>query len=299
MAPHKTKRVSVLITGCSPGGMGAALAIAFHEAGHRVFATARNPAKLAPLAERGIVTVTLDVTSAESIASAVASVTSTLGHGRGLDILINNAAGSYSMPVVDIALDKARQLFETNVWAPMAVTQAFLPLLLKSDRALVANHTSAGSVAAIPFQGVYNASKAALAMLTETMRMELSAFGIRVVDLKTGGVRSNLILNNNVNADSEGLPEGSIFGPARETVQRALSQLDLTDKQGISASRWAAEVSSVLLQRSPPPVVWKGSSAELASWIALLPTWVWTSFMRRMTKLDVVEEEIMASRKRK
>ncbi|KAH7313569.1 short chain dehydrogenase [Stachybotrys elegans] len=297
MASSNRDRVSVLITGCSPGGMGAALAIAFHEAGHQVFATARNPTKLQALAERGIATVTLDITSTESIAAAVASVTSSLKGGKGLDILVNNAAGSYAMPVVDISLDKAKQLFETNVWSHVAVTQAFLPLLLKSERPVIVNHTSVGSMAAVPWQGVYNASKAALAMLTDTMRMELSGFGIRVVDLKTGGVKTNIIDNNNFHIEGDKLPEGSIFAPAREAVQKAIGQEDAHAWQGMTAEQWADEVVGLLLKRNPPAVVWKGSGAFMSRIALLFPGWVMEGVARKITNMNAIEEVIRASRK--
>ncbi|KAH6847540.1 hypothetical protein B0I37DRAFT_147110 [Chaetomium sp. MPI-CAGE-AT-0009] len=236
------QKLNVLITGCSPGGMGAALAVEFHNAGHHVYATARNPSKLSPLAEQGIQTLTLDITSASSIESAVSAVTATLPPTRGLDILINNAASSYTMPVVDVSLPAARELFDVNVWAQLAVTQAFLPLILRSTTPtttatnvdfapLIVNHTSVGSVTALPFQGIYNASKAALAMLTATMRMELAPLGVRVVDLKTAGVRTNIIANSSFNnAAGDGpdggarLPPSSVFAPVREQVERIMSQ---------------------------------------------------------------------------
>lgn len=255
--------------------MGAALALAFHSAGHHVFATARNPSKLAPLAEQGIQTVALEITSSTSITAAVAAVSSALPDGKGLDILVNNAAGSYAMPLADVALPAARDLFEVNVWAQLAVTQAFLPLLLKSAAAggfapLVANHTSVGSVTAIPFQGVYNASKAALAMLTSTLRIELAPLGVRVVELKTGGVRTNIIGNSSFNKGGERLPEGSVYEPARAQAERIMSQEGFT-RIGVPAEVWAKEVAGVLLGRRVPAVVWKGESAGLARVLSALP----------------------------
>jgi len=89
---------------------------------------------------------------------------------------------------------------------------------------MIINHASVGSRAALPFQGIYNASKAALAMLTETMRLELAAFGIAVIDLKTAGVHTNIIANNNVNAKAGRLPAGFIYEPARKVVEEAMSQ---------------------------------------------------------------------------
>ena len=303
-----TKKLTILITGCSPGGMGAALAIVFHKAGQLVYATARNPSKLEPLAAQNIQTLALDVTSASSIATAVSTVSSSLPEGKGLDMLINNAAGSYTMPIADVSLDAARQLYDVNVWSHIAVSQAFLPLLLKSTtttasapgsagagHALIVNHTSVGSVTALPFQGIYNSSKAALAMLTETMRMELAPFGIRVIDLKTAGVKTNIIANNNVNSRAERLPQNSIYAPAREVVEEAMSQEGLKEK-GSSAEQWAAEVSALLLGKNPPNVIWRGESASLARVANSLPSGLFGGTIRKMTKLDVVEDLIRKSR---
>ncbi|GJC78877.1 short-chain dehydrogenase cctT [Colletotrichum liriopes] len=302
------KKLNILITGCSPGGMGAALATTFHNAGHHVYATARNPSKLSSLAEQGMQTISLDVTSASSIASAVEAVSSSLPDDEGLNMLINNAAGNYTMPIADVSLDAAKELFDLNVWSQIAVTQAFLPLLLKSttstspstsgapSRAMIVNHTSVGSVTAIPFQGIYNSSKAAFAMLSETMRLELSPFGISVIDLKTAGVRTNLISNSNVNSKAERLREGSIYGPARDVVEKAMSQEGLV-KIGIAAEQWAAEVAGLLLGKSPPAVIWKGESATAARLASSMPCNMFEGMVKRMTKLDIVEEIITESRK--
>lgn len=300
-----TRKLRILITGCSPGGTGAALAIAFHNAGHHVYATARSISKLSPLAEQGIETMALDVTSASSIAAAVSSVSSSLPDGAGLDMLVNNAAGSYIMPIADVSLDEARKLFDVNVWSHIAVVQAFLPLLLKSSalssenahapQAMIVNHTSVGSVSALPFQGVYNSSKAAFAMLSQTMRLELAPFGISVVELKTAGVRTNLISNNNFNNVAERLPKGSIYEPAREVVEKAMSQDDLREI-GITPEQWAAEVSALLLGNNPPSVIWKGENALMSRVGSMLPTWVAEGVLKRITKLTLVEAIIERSR---
>lgn len=220
-------------------------------------------------------------------------------------MLVNNAAGSYTMPIADVSLDAARALFDQNVWSHIAVTQAFLPLLLESTRnsagghpvqeALIVNHTSVGSVTALPFQGIYNASKAALAMLSETMRLELAPFGIRVIDLKTAGVRTNIISNNNVNARADALPKNSIYQPAREVVEKAMSQEGLVEK-GIPAEQWAEQVAALLTRDNPPAVIWKGESALLARIATLLPSGLFEGTIKKMTRLDVVEDLIKQSR---
>ncbi|KAK0701895.1 hypothetical protein B0T26DRAFT_659624 [Lasiosphaeria miniovina] len=307
-----SKALTILITGCSPGGMGAALAVAFHKAGHNVYATGRDLGKLTPLATQDIKTLALDVTSAPSIASAVAAVSAALPLDRGLDMLVNNAAANYTMPVADAALDAAKAVFDVNVWAQLAVTQAFLPLLLRAttvsassgsrgQEALIVNHTSVGSRAALPFQGVYNASKAALAMLSETLRLEVAAFGLRVVDLKTAGVRTNLIANSNVNSSAaDSLPAGSMYAPAREVVEAAMSQQALVHR-GIQPDVWAEDMAALLLGnwrgKPPPPVVWSGESVLLARLALAMPCNLFEGFVKKMTKLDVVEEIVRESRK--
>ncbi|KAH6693750.1 short-chain dehydrogenase [Plectosphaerella plurivora] len=292
MAPTQ---LTVFITGCTPGGMGAALATAFHDAGHLVYASGRNLAKMSPLEEKGIKTIALDITSTESLEQAKAALTSLLPKGRGLDILINNAAGSYSMPIVDVSLSAAKNLFDINVWSQLATIQTFLPLLLQATSAKqgdfkpqIVNHTSVGSVTALPFQGTYNASKAALAMLTQTMRMELAAFDIRVIELKTAGVKTNIINNNNVNSNADALPQDSIFAPARAVVEKAMSQQELASR-GISPEQWASDVAALLLSNNPPRVIWKGESALLARVGSMIPGNLFEGMMKKITKLDIVE----------
>lgn len=295
--------LSVLITGCSAGGMGEALATALHDSGHHVFATARDPQKMAKLTARGIQTFALDISSDTSIEASVNFVSAALPQGKGLDMLINNAAGAYSMPIADASIAAAKSLFDVNVWAHIAVTQAFLPLLLQASsikgstsNTLIVNHTSVGSIAALPFQGIYNSSKAALAMLTDTMRMELAPFNIRVVDLKTAGVRTNIITNNNVNSAADSLPRGSIYEPAREIIEAAMSQKNLAHI-GISPEQWATEVADLLLSKNPPAVIWKGESARIAQIASKMPCNVSEGFLKKMTKLDVVEQIITEARR--
>ncbi|KAE8453970.1 hypothetical protein EG329_007746 [Mollisiaceae sp. DMI_Dod_QoI] len=271
---------TVLITGCSDGGLGAALAIAFHEAGLHVYATARNPSKMAQLAARGIETRTLDVLSESSIAKCVSELSS-------LDILINNAGASYTMPVSDLSITEAKKLFDLNVWSYLAMTQAFLPLLLKS-KGMIVNQTSIASVTTLPFQSAYAASKSAMAMFSNTQRLELEPFGITIVELKTGVVKSNFIRNIQKEETQSCLPEGSIYGPAKEVVEKALRQDGFADS-GMPAQQWANKVTQDLLRKNPPPVIWRGEEAWLARIAAILPFGMFDGMVKKMTGLDVVE----------
>jgi 1-acylglycerone phosphate reductase len=150
---------------------------------------------------------------------------SKLTSGR-LDI---NAGAGYSMPLMDISLPAAQSLFSLNVWSYIAVSQAFLPLLFSSTahvgghKPMIVNHTSVVSIIPNAHAGVYHASKAVNTMLTDTLRLEMKPFGIRVVEIKTGGVRSNFFenLKADVNAAPK-LPEGSTYTPAKEEIERCM-----------------------------------------------------------------------------
>lgn len=277
-----SNKQSVLITGCSDGGLGAALAIAFHEAGLQVYATARNPTKMTDLESRGISILPLDVLSESSIAACVSKLSR-------LDILINNAGATYNIPASDINIPEARKLFDLNVWSYVAVTQAFLPLLLESPKAIIVNQTSIGAVTTLPFQGVYTASKAAMAMISDTQRLELEPFGITVVDLKTGVVRSNLIKNQIDATQGSTLPKGSIYEPAKEVVEKGMRQ-DTFIGAGLPADQWARGVTHDLLKKKPPSVIWRGESAWLARLGTVLPFGMMDGTVKKLSGLDVVEK---------
>ncbi|KAH8668998.1 hypothetical protein BX600DRAFT_539072 [Xylariales sp. PMI_506] len=274
---------TVLITGCSDGGMGAALAIAFHKAGLHVYATARDTAKMQQLASIGIETLALDIQSEASISNAIGKV-------PALDILVNNAGAQFCMPVVDANIAEAKNIYDLNVWSHIAVIQAFLPLLMKSSSGVIVNQTSIGSVLTIPFQGVYNSSKAAMAMLSDSLRLELQPFGIKVVELKTGVVKTNLIKNQQSSKKAL-LPKGSIYEPARDVVEQVLRQQQFKDS-GISAERWAEATVRDLLHNNPPPVIWRGESATATRIGTVLPFGTLDGMMKKLTKMDVVSQAV-------
>lgn len=273
---------TVLITGCSEGGMGAALAVAFQQAGFRVYATARDTSKMAGLSHAGIETLTLDIMSAQSIDACVANIPS-------LDILVNNAGASYSMPVSDMDIDDAKRIFDINVWAQIATTQAFLPLLLKS-KGMIVNQTSVVGCVPGPFQAVYNASKAAMSMISDCQRLELEPFGVRVIDLKTGAVASNLMKNQKAQTPMT-LPSGSIYEPAREAVEAAMRHDKMADV-GTPPDQWAREVVGDLTRKNPPLIIWRGANARMGRIGTIMPHGMLDSTIKKMTGLDVVEQKI-------
>jgi 1-acylglycerone phosphate reductase len=277
---------SVLITGCSDGGMGAALATAFHEAGLHVYATARNVCKMDKLAAAGIETLELDVTSPSSIARCVERLPS-------LDILINNAAVMLTMTAADVSVEDAKDLFDTNLWGTVRICQAILPLLVKS-KGMIVNHTSIASTLPVPGGAVYAASKSAAAMYSAVLRMEVEAFGVRVVDLKTGTVGPTNLINNNytrnqTKSESESLlPSNSLYQPAKHLLEPILRQ-DNFKGTGMPPAEWARLVTQDLLGTTPPPLIFRGHYVILAKIAAWLPFGALDGIVKRTTKFDKVD----------
>ena len=290
---------TILVTGCSDGGIGSALALALHQSGWRVFATARNPSKMSSVTAAGIETLTLDVQSQDSLSQCVASVAQLTG--GTLDALVNNAGGGLSMPISDLSVEEGKKMFDLNVWAMVASTQAFLPLLMKAKSgALLVNHTSTAGVLGVPFQSAYNASKAAAILLSDSMRLELAPFGIKVVDLRTAMVSTNFFANIGKNNLATKLPADSIYQIAREPVEEFMSGVfdgQAAKATGQPAAVWAKNVVADLNKKNPPAVIWRGTGATQI-WLAqLLPHGMLDGKLKQITQLDKVEEAVKKQKK--
>lgn len=141
---------TVLITGCSVGGLGYALAEEFHKLGYHVVATARDTTKIGPLANKPDIDVfPLDVTLPESISDLLAKIQT---KGIKLDILVNNAGCASFNPLVHADIDNAKALYDVNVWGSLRVTQAFIPLLV-STQGVILNIASMAGAVPLAWQG--------------------------------------------------------------------------------------------------------------------------------------------------
>ncbi|KEF53661.1 uncharacterized protein A1O9_10061 [Exophiala aquamarina CBS 119918] len=286
---------TILITGCSDGGLGAALALAFHKHGDRVLATARNPSKMAHLKSEGVETLAMDVLSDESLQTAAKEVAA-LTNGS-LDMLINNAGAGYSMPLLDADMRELEKVFKLNVFSVMRTTQVFFPLLRNSKAgAVLVNHSSTACVAPIPMQGGYNASKAAVAMLSENLRLELDPFGIKVVDLRTGGVQSKFF-DNTPQGRTAKLPENTPYELSREQIESIIH-----GNVGVAfmdTDVWASSVVKDLNRSKPPVHIWRGSGAT-KGWIStMLPHGTFDGLLKKMGGLDVFAKKLREAEAKK
>ncbi len=178
----------VLISGCS-SGIGLAMAREFASRGCRVFATARKPEVIEPLKKEKMETAALDVTDPNSIEACVREV---IGKAGRIDVLVNNAGYMQMGPVIDISADDMRRQFDTNVFGAAALTRAVAPHMIKKRSGLIVNIGSVSGICATPFAGVYCATKAALHLLSDSLRMELAPFNIAVIVVQVGAIKSNI-----------------------------------------------------------------------------------------------------------
>jgi NAD(P)-dependent dehydrogenase (short-subunit alcohol dehydrogenase family) len=274
---------TILITGCS-SGIGAALAREFHRRGHRVYATARRRESLAPLEADGIGALMLDVNDDASIAAALDAVAREAGH---LDLLVNNAGFSQVGAVVDLTRDDLRGQYETNVIAPVAVTRAAFPLLRgavgRNGSATIANVGSIVGLFTTPFAAAYCSSKAALHSLTDALRMELAPFGIHVVSVQPGGVRSSF--GEHAEAAVR-LPADSLFRKAEAGI---FARAQAGQQRAMPAEEFAVPVAEALLLTPPPRVIREGANSTrlplLKRW---LPAAVFDAKLTKIFGLDVL-----------
>jgi NAD(P)-dependent dehydrogenase (short-subunit alcohol dehydrogenase family) len=174
---------TVLITGCSTG-IGRATALRLARGGWTVFASARQPATLDELAAAGCRTLALDVTNEASMEAALAQVEG------GVDVLINNAGYSQSGALETLPMDAVRRQFETNVFGLLRLTQLVLPGMRAKGAGTIVNVSSMGGKLTFPGGGAYHATKYAVEALSDALRMEVRPFGIDVICVEPGLIRT-------------------------------------------------------------------------------------------------------------
>jgi NAD(P)-dependent dehydrogenase (short-subunit alcohol dehydrogenase family) len=178
---------AALVTGCS-SGIGRATAERLAAGGWTVYATARRPETLAGLEARGCRTLALDVTDEGSMRAAVAAVEG--AHGA-VGALVNNAGYSQNGAVETVPIDKVRAQFETNVFGLVRLCQLVLPAMRRARAGRIVNLSSMGGRLVFPGGGFYHATKYAVEALSDALRFEVKGFGIDVILIEPGLIRTS------------------------------------------------------------------------------------------------------------
>ncbi|KAI5356608.1 putative short-chain dehydrogenase/reductase SDR, NAD(P)-binding domain superfamily [Septoria linicola] len=268
-----TRTRSILITGCSEGGIGAAVALQYQKRGYHVFASARDTTKLPTLLTSlpQVTPIVLDVTSEDSIRSAVETVSKATS--GTLDILFNNAGTSLTCPALDTPISDARRQFEVHAIAPLAMAQAFFPLLMNGESPVILNNSSIAGETNLPFQAAYGASKAAVANLGETMRLELEPLGVRVITVVTGTIETKLHENEKLAE----LPESSYYLPLGHWLKER--KAGTNRPKGMAVEDYARLLVDKV-EKGQSGKIFVGPLTPLFVWLEWwMPTWIWDKFM--------------------
>jgi NAD(P)-dependent dehydrogenase (short-subunit alcohol dehydrogenase family) len=254
----------VLVTGAS-SGIGRACAELLAARGYRVYGASRRPAA-APLVE----SIAMDVTDDASVRDAVAGVIAREGR---IDIVVNNAGIGIAGAVEDTSVEEAREQFEVNFFGALRVCRAVLPMLRKQRASYIVNIGSIGGLIAIPYQGLYSASKFALEGLTESLRLEVRQFGVHVVLIEPGDHRTGFTDNRRRTADSKSNPAYS----AR--FHRAVEHMEADERSGPEPEAVARLLLRIVKKARPRLRYTAGPTPQRAA--------VW---LKRLTPYAVVEK---------
>ena len=200
---------SILVTGTN-SGIGLATVLALGRAGHRVYATVRDPARAAPLAEAvarehlPVSIVTMDVNSDESVRRAIDQISS-----DNIDVLVNNAGIERLGSVEELPLEVFRAVMETNYFGVLRCIKAVLPRMRERRNGCIVNVSSIAGKFALPPFAPYNAAKFALEALSEVLAQEVKPFNIRVAIIEPGIIATPMAERISAPANSSIYPHRS------------------------------------------------------------------------------------------
>ena len=235
---------TALVIGAS-SGIGEETARTLHRLGYTVYAAARRTDRLQKLANGGIHALAMDVTDDKSMTSGIDSIIAETGR---IDVLVNNAGyGSYGA-IEDVPLDEARRQFEVNLFGLGRLTQLVLPHMRAQKFGTIINISSMGGRLTTPLGGWYHATKYAVEALSDALRMETAPFGINVVVIEPGGIRTEW---SGIAADHlEETAEGSAYASQIKAVANSMRSESTNNRQS-PPSVIADTVEKIVTARKP------------------------------------------------
>jgi len=232
-------------------GMGVDIVKAALAAGHRVVATGRDPDAVARAIgagkSDGLLALKLDVTEPADARAAVSAATARFGR---IDVLVNNAGNFYAGFFEEISPDDFRAQIETNLFGPVNVTRAVLPVMRKQRRGLVVTISSTGGITGQAFVSAYSAAKFGVEGWMESLAPEVAPFGIRTMLVEPGFFRTELLTD-----DSTKWPRPSIDDYAEKTRQTVSAWKKMNGMQGGDPAK-LAKALVLLANRQEPPQRW-------------------------------------------
>ncbi|MEB0032789.1 oxidoreductase [Undibacterium sp. RTI2.1] len=251
-----TKKI-VLVTGAS-SGIGKATTKLLAKQGLIVYGAARRLSEMGDLMKLGGHPIAMDVTDQASVESAIEKIMQ--AHGR-IDVLVNNAGFGLYGSIEDVKLDQAKYQFEVNVFGLARVTQLVTPIMRKQKSGTVINMSSMGGRMYTPLGGWYHATKHAVEGLSDCLRVELKPFGIDVVIIEPGIIRTNFgnvlaapLLELSKGGAYEGMVDKMMAG--REAVENSGSSPDVIAQTISAAIHASSPKSRYLVGKLAKPLVY-------------------------------------------
>ncbi|MBH13967.1 MAG: short-chain dehydrogenase/reductase [Leeuwenhoekiella sp.] len=227
----------VLITGAS-SGIGKSIAEFLVTKGFIVYGTSRNPKNELV---NGVHFLALDVTQGETVNAAVAAV---LAKESRIDVLINNAGKGITGPLEEIPEEELKSIFETNYFGPLKVIKAVLPAMREQRSGLIINVTSIAGYMGLPYRSAYSATKGALGLTTEALRMELKEFNIKLTNVAPGDFATNIASGRYHTPLKE-------TSPYKENYGKSLSLIDEHVDHGEDPQKMGEAVYAIITDKEP------------------------------------------------
>lgn len=245
---------TILITGAS-SGIGMATALRLQEKGYQVYATARQLEKMKNLEQAGIRTIAMDVTEEDSMVAAIEKIYRETGR---IDVLVNNAGyGSYGA-VEDVPISEAKYQFEVNLFGLARLIQLVLPSMRAQRAGKIINVSSIGGRIGEPHGAWYHATKFALEGLSDSLRMELKQFGVDVIVIQPGAIKTewNRIAREN-------LLKVSGNTAYKELAHKHVRMLAFNDDRGSDPVVIAQTIEAAIAAKEPKTRYAAGMGAKL------------------------------------
>lgn len=269
-----TSRI-VLITGCSTG-IGRDLAQRLTRAGYTVVATARKMETLDNV--QAALKLPLDVTQPESIRQAIERIVQQFGR---IDALINNAGYAVRGAVEEVPIEQAQAMFDTNVFGVMRMIQAVVPFMRQQGSGRIINISSVVGRLVTPANGVYSASKFALEALSDALRLELAPFGILVVLIEPGSIKTQFHATVEANARTIFANSGSPY----QSLYRQYEQVTADMRRQEAGPEVVSKIVQQAINTSRPKARYLAGFPFSGKLVLHLGDFVWDLVVRRMFKI--------------
>lgn len=276
------KQKVILITGAS-SGIGYDTATRLAKQGHKVYGAARRIDKMQPLKELGVTPIKMDVTDD---ASMIAGVNAVLEAEGRIDVLVNNAGYGYFGAVENVSMEEARKQLEVNVFGLARLTQLVIPHMRQQGSGRIVNLASIAGKLALYFGGWYHVSKFAVEGFSDALRMELKPFGIDVVIIEPGGIRTDwgVIAADHLAESSK----GTVYEQAALNEANAMKYTYTRAKLLSPPSVIAKAICKGVNKRHPKARYRTGMGSHSLVFLHwLLPSKWWDGLMRSLGKVKV------------